>query len=141
MPILSPSLTLSEAQAIAEAAIAEATLRSQRICVAILDNHGNDKLLLRMDGSPSGAITIARQKAQTSAALPYSTRRMGERNLELPGGPFSGGAIAGAVLLAGGLPIFDSKDNHLGGIGISGAPPDIDEACAAAGLQALYALT
>ena len=130
-------LPLALATRMLDAAQAKAQQLGIRIVVAIIDNHGNLKAFARMDGSASGSVQIAQLKANSSASLPLSTRTLAERNGGQPGGPYAGGAIPGVVLLPGGLPIHSKAGEHLGGIGISGATPDLDEQCAQAALDAV----
>lgn len=132
------ALSLALSKAIVEAAEARAHELSLRLVIAIVDGHGRLHCFHRMDGSSSGSVEIAQRKAYTSATLPVSTRALAERNAALPGGPYGGGALP-VVLLPGGLPIFTKDGAHLGGIGISGATPDLDEECARAGLAAVAA--
>lgn len=53
----------------------------------------------------------------------------------MPGAPYGGGAIPGIILLPGGFPLFDNHGNHVGGSGISGATPELDESAARQELQ------
>ena len=131
------ALTYNIAHTIAHAAIAEAGKRDLKICVAIVDNHGNLVQFHRMDGTSHGSIQVSQQKAYTSSAFPLSTRKLAEQNAGLPGGPYGGGAISKFVLLAGGLPIFDQEGQHIGAVGISGATPDLDELCAQASIDVI----
>jgi len=122
-----PAITHATALHLIGLAIDRAAALGQKVSVAVVDNHGNLKAFARMDGSSFGSGEIARQKALTSASLPFSTRRMGERNVAMASAPFTGGAIAGAIMLPGGIPIFGQDGSHLGGFGLSGAAPDVDE--------------
>ncbi|MDP6954125.1 MAG: heme-binding protein, partial [Alphaproteobacteria bacterium] len=45
--------------------------------------------------------------------------------------------IPGVAAFAGGLPIMTAAGQQIGGIGISGATSDEDEACAQAGIDAI----
>lgn len=108
-----------------------------KIIIAILDDGGNLKYFRRMDGTSYGSVRVSQIKATTAASWPISSRALGERNVKMPNGPYGGGAIPGIVLLPGGLPIITADGEHLGGVGISGATPDLDEACAQAGLDAI----
>ena len=130
-------LSLGMAKKMAEAAIIKAKELTITIVVAILDDGGNLKYLARMDGTSFGSVRISQLKASTSASMPVSSRALGERNAKLPNGPYGGGAIPGIVLLGGGLPIITRDKQHIGGIGISGANPELDELCAQAALDAV----
>ena len=89
-----------------------------------------------MDGASSGSVEISQLKARTSARLPMSTRFLMERNAQMLGGPYAGGAIPGIILLPGGFPLFSKQGEHVGGIGTSGATPELDEQCCQAGIAA-----
>lgn len=128
------ALSLALAKAICEAAESRARELGLRLVISVIDNHGLLQCFHRMDGSSAGSVSISQQKAYTSAVLPVSTRALAERSANMPGGPYGGGALPGVVLLPGGLPIVSQDGAHLGGIGISGATPDLDEDCARAGL-------
>jgi len=128
-----PTLTLSAARLLAERLEAEATLRNLRMVFAICDQHGNLKLFHRMDGTSAGSVKIAQSKAYTAASLPFSTKDLGERSGNLPGNPY--GSVEGFLPLGGGLPIFNKDGVHMGGVGVSGATPELDEMVACAGIQ------
>jgi len=116
------------------AAAAERAARSQghTIVISIVDNHGNLKHFHRMDGTSSGSIKVAQLKASTSARFPLSSSSLAERSAALPANPYA--SLPGS-LLGGGLPIMDANGRHIGGIGISGATPELDAAFAQAALD------
>lgn len=132
------SLSLEMAKKMADAAEQKALDIKIKIVIAIIDEGGNLKLFRRMDGTSFGSVRIAQLKAQTSASLPISTKALAERSMKLPNDPYNGGAIPGILLLGGGLPILTSAKEHLGGIGISGATPELDEECAQAAIDAIF---
>jgi uncharacterized protein GlcG (DUF336 family) len=135
MTILVKALSLLMAKKMANAAQAKATELGLKIVVAIMDNHGNLKYYLRMDGNNVVSVRMAPLKALTSASIPISTKALAERNAALPDGPYLG--VPGIVLLEGGLPIITKDGQHIGSIGISGANPELDGICAAAGLESI----
>ena len=132
-------LSLADAEAMALAAEAKAIELGLKIVVTIIDQHGNMKYMRRMDGTASGSVRVSQMKAFTAASFPFSTKQLAARSSANPDGvnPYGGGAIPGFLLLEGGEPIFDGSGNHLGGIGISGATPELDGQCARAGISAL----
>jgi glc operon protein GlcG len=127
------ALTLEEAKAIADGAEEKATQLGVKIAIAIMDEHGNLKLYRRMDGNNVVSIRMSQLKAQTSSSIPLSTKALAERNASLENKPYL--AVPGIVLLEGGLPIITKEGQHVGSIGVSGATPEIDGQCAAAGLD------
>lgn len=130
-------LTLSIAKKMGAAAEAKALELNLKIVISILDAGGHLKYFMRMDGTSYGSVRISQLKADTSASLPLSTLSLGERSAKLPANPYGGGAIPRVLLLGGGLPIISKTGEHLGGIGISGATPELDELCAQAALDSV----
>lgn len=128
-------LTLEIARRIADAAQQKAIENNLTIVISIYDNHGNLKYFRRMDETSYGSIRVSQFKAKTSASFPLSTKSLSERSAKIPANPYA--SIPDVILLGGGLPIFDSEGRHIGAIGISGATPELDEACAQAGLDAV----
>jgi len=117
------------------AAVAEraASAQGYAIVISIVDNHGNLKHFHRMDGTSSGSIKVAQLKASTSARFPLASSTLAERSAGLAANPYA--SLPGFTLLGGGLPIIDSNGRHIGGIGISGATPELDAQFAQAALD------
>lgn len=130
-------LSLKMAKKMAQAIEEMAENLKVKIVIAIIDDGGNLKYFQRMDGTSYGSVRISQLKARTSASMPVSTKALGERNASLPNGPYGGGSIPDMVLLGGGLPILTKDGQHLGGVGISGVTPAVDETLAQAGLDAI----
>ncbi|MDH1632055.1 GlcG/HbpS family heme-binding protein [Pseudomonas mosselii] len=126
-------ITAERARAMADAAERAARAQGFAIVISIVDNHGNLKYFHRMDGTSSGSIQVAQLKAETSARFPLSTRSLGERSAALPANPYA--SLPGFTLLEGGLPIMDANGRHIGGIGISGATPELDAQFARTALE------
>ncbi|MEI2830864.1 GlcG/HbpS family heme-binding protein [Pseudomonas mosselii] len=126
-------ITTERARSMADAAERAARAQGFAIVISIVDNHGNLKYFHRMDGTSSGSIQVAQLKAETSARFPLSTRSLGERSTALPANPYA--SLPGFTLLEGGLPIMDANGRHIGGIGISGATPELDAQFARAALE------
>jgi len=132
-PTPAPAITAEAARAMA--AVAERAARAQgfAIVISIVDNHGNLKHFHRMDGTSSGSIKVAQLKASTSARFPLSSSALAARSAALPANPYA--SLPGFTLLGGGLPILDANGEHIGGIGISGATPELDAEFAQAALD------
>ena len=120
-----------------QAAHAAARDMSLGMCAVVVDRGGNVVASGRMDDAPIGALSIATDKAYTSAMWKCRTGELGEATL--PGGgdwgfPLTmGGRL---IVFAGGVPI--RRDGELiGALGVSGALSEEDEACALAALAAL----
>ncbi len=133
-----PYLTLTMAKKIADVCEAKAIAENWRnVNIAIYDDGGNLKLFRRQDNAFLHSIRIAQLKAQTSAGMPRSTRELGEINYANPARPLGIEHVPGLVVFPGGLPIMTAAGAQIGGVGVSGATADQDEACAAAGIAAI----
>lgn len=126
-------LTSQQARKMTAAAERAAIAQGYAIVISIIDNHGNLKHFHRMDGTSSGSIKVAQLKAATSARFPLSSRSLGQRSSAYPANPYA--SLPGFILLEGGLPIMDKNGMHIGGIGISGATPELDAQFAQAALD------
>ena len=127
-------LTLETAMKMAAACEAKAKTEGWKMNIAILDDGGNLKYFMRMDGAFRGSIQIAQLKANTSTMFPFSTKRAGEIvEQRVPGLAF----VPGLVTFEGGLPIMTGSGEHIGAIGVSGAAADQDGVCAQAALDAV----
>ena len=126
-------LTLDTARKMAQACVDKATAEGWKMNVTILDDGGNLKHFVRMDGAFLGSIQISQLKANTSANFPFSTKQVGELTKNIPGIAF----VPGIITFEGGLPIKTAGGEHLGAIGVSGASAEQDGVCAQAGLDAV----
>ncbi|HEN8713403.1 MULTISPECIES: GlcG/HbpS family heme-binding protein [Pseudomonas] len=132
-PTPASAITAEAARIMAAAAERAARAQGFAIVISIVDNHGNLKHFHRMDGASSGSIKLAQLKASTSARFPLSSSSLAERSAALPANPYA--SLPGFTLLGGGLPILDANGEHIGGIGISGATPELDAQFAQAALD------
>lgn len=126
-------ITLEMAEKMANAAEAAASSKNFRIVISIVDQHGNLKYFRRMDDTSAGSIQVSQMKASTAAHFPLSTKILAGRSTKLPGNPY--GPIPGFLLLEGGLPVITKDGMHVGGIGVSGATPELDAGFAQAGID------
>ena len=104
------------------------------VTVALVDRFGTVQALLRGDNAAEHTIEAARQKAYTAAAFGTPTSELAKR---INGTGPSIADLPGTLFLAGGVPL---KVNgvSVAGIGVGGAPDGaMDEACAAAGAEAI----
>lgn len=118
---------------------AAAERRDAAVVVAIADAYGELLALLRMDGAGPADVAPAIAKAYTAARLGQSTRAIDNaaRNPKT-GFDLSGFADPRIVALVGGVPVGFGGET-VGGVGVSGAMPDTDEALAEAGVAAILA--
>lgn len=124
---MKPSLTLDDAERMLAAGLAEARSRKVEISVAVTDEAGVLIAMARMDGARGYTVDLALRRARVAAQVGAPTSLVAR--MQSPG--------QGEPVAAGGAPAA-----HLGvcagGVGVSGAKPEIDEAIAlaAAGLAA-----
>jgi glc operon protein GlcG len=127
-------LSLDTARKMTQACIDKATEMGWKMNITILDDGGNLKHFVRMDGAFLGSIEISRLKANTSASFPFSTKQVGEIvQTRVPGLAF----VPGLVTFEGGLPIITGGGEQIGAVGVSGAKAEEDGMCAQAALDAV----
>ena len=69
-----PPITLDRARAVLHAAVEEATKRSWKMNVAVVDSGGNLVAFERMDGAMLASIQIAEHKARAAATFRRETK-------------------------------------------------------------------
>lgn len=140
MNIAVPQATISweAAHAAVHAAVAHATELGVRINVGVSDPAGNLVAFLRMPGAFPQSIRIAIDKATTAGGFGFSTAKWMAVCGDDEGMKLGFASQPGMIVFAGGLPIR-SEGQLIGGIGVSGASSQQDEACARAGLLAIDA--
>lgn len=131
-------LTLDASNTIIEHALQKAQeMNLPPLSIAVVDQGGHLKSIVRQDNAPFFLVTIAYGKAWGAVSMGRSTRKMGEIFIDRPhflnalinlaDGKFV--AVPGGVLIA-------KNGQVVGAVGISGASSDEDEACAIAGIEA-----
>jgi glc operon protein GlcG len=105
--------------------------------IAIVDDGGNLVLFHRQTGVVEGGARYSRLKAQTAGLLGSSTRFIGNLDFADPARPLGIGHVEHFTVTPGGFPIRSKSGQLLGGIGVSGAAAEDDEAAAQAGLDAV----
>jgi glc operon protein GlcG len=134
-------LTLEHTQTLISAAHDKARADGLRVTVAVVDEGGLLQALARMDGAPPLSAQIAEAKA-VGAALWH---RDGD---ELAAVQESRAAFFAQVSALARVPIIPADgsvvvrdgDVVLGAVGVSGAKPEEDRACAGAGVAAVPSL-
>lgn len=139
------SIGLSRAQPVISAAGAKAALQAAEakaaelgvpVVVAVVDDGGDLKALLSMDGAPKGAIQWSIDKAVTAASFRTPTHVLAQA---MAGAPAAIASLMGqphATLAPAGYPlVIDGA--VAGGIGASGGTPEQDQAVAETGVAAL----
>ena len=132
-------LTLTQAQTIVTAALAEARRNSLKpMVVTVLDARGTTKALAAEDGTSLKRIEIAHGKAHGALALGIGSRAIAKRAAEQPTFIAAVTHVAGGALIPvpGGVLVRDLSGALLGAVGVSGDTSDNDEGAALAGIKA-----
>lgn len=120
------------------AAEAEAQKLGVSVTIAVVDDAGVLKSMLRMDGNAPSAAELAQNKAYTAASFCVPTDQwydmIKDNGALLHGIPH----VSRMVIFGGGYPIFDDG-KLIGAIGVSGGYADQDAQVAQAGLATLTA--
>ena len=127
-----PVLTLDAAKKLATAAEEEAVKNKWNMVIAIVDDGGSLLYLQRLDGTQTGSIEVALQKAKTAVHFKRPSKALEDA---VTGGRTVVLAL-GAMPIEGGLPLM-VDDKLIGAIGVSGATAQQDGQVAKAGADAL----
>ena len=131
------TVSLAEAELIMAGAFTQAhTAGLGPLTVAVLDGSGRLIGLKRQDHSSLLRPDIAQAKAFGALAMGMGSRGLASRAQSHPAFVASVTALAGGMLVPvpGGVLCYDG-DEIVGAVGVSGALPDQDEACALAGIN------
>jgi glc operon protein GlcG len=122
-----------QAQAVIAGCAVHAAAKKQSHAIVVVDAGGQLVAALRMDGNGFGVMDFAQEKARAAAAWGFPTARMVEAAAGTPG--FA--RAPHVVTVGGGVPVFSADGRtRIGGVGVSGEPPEDDAACAIAGIAA-----
>jgi uncharacterized protein GlcG (DUF336 family) len=129
-------ITLTQAQALVDAAQQKAAEIDTLMNIAVVDAGGNLKAFARMDGAWLGSIDISMRKARTARYFDMNTGDLGA--LSQPGGPLYNIEVSntGLITFPGGIPLTLNGE-VVGGIGVSGSSVQNDHTVAEAGANAL----
>jgi uncharacterized protein GlcG (DUF336 family) len=132
------SITLSQAEKIAEAAITKAREIGVPMNIAIVDQGANLVSFHRMDNAWLGSVDIAIKKAKTSRFFDMNSGELGK--LSQPGGPLYQieHANQGLITFPGGVLLKDASGNIQGAIGVSGGSVEQDHEVASAGANTAW---
>jgi glc operon protein GlcG len=123
-------ISLDRAQAVIDAAVAEAKKRNWKMNVAVTDSGGNLVAFQRMDGAMLASIQIAEHKAKAGATFRRPTKVF-EDGINLLHLNYLL-AFDGVIASRGGIPLID-HGTIIGAIGCSGGTDSQDEVVAEAG--------
>ncbi len=130
------SLSWQSASQICAASCQYASEHQLKICVWVLDRHGNPLAMQRINHAPLPSTDIARKKAYTAASFGFGTHLWQQRLADKPHLLSGLTQQPDMILFGGGLPVT-YKGQMVGAVGVSGASEAQDQACAAAGIAAL----
>lgn len=126
-------ISVEMARKAALAAIAEGKKNDWPIAVAVVDTGGALAYFERIDGTQTGSIDLAIEKARTSVAFKRSTKLLEDRIIA---GRLQYLRQTGAIPIEGGLPlVVDGK--VVGAIGVSGVRSNQDGVCAQVGVDTI----
>jgi len=128
-----PPISLDQAQAVIQAAVAEAKKRNWKMNVAIADSGGNLVAFERMDGAMLASIQIAQHKARAAATFRRPTKVF-EDGINLMHLDYLL-AFDGVIASRGGIPLIE-HGKIIGAIGCSGGTDSQDEVVSKAGAAA-----
>jgi len=132
LPIL-----LDRAQAVIQAAVAEAKKRNWKMNVAVADSGGNLVAFQRMDGAMLASIQIAEHKARAAVTFRRPTKVF-EDGVQLMHLNYLL-AFDGIIASRGGIPLID-RGVIIGAIGCSGGTDSQDEVVSKAGAAVMNQL-
>jgi uncharacterized protein GlcG (DUF336 family) len=130
--VMKPEVALT----LAQAALENCREQGYQVGVAVVDRFGVTQVFLRDRFAGPHVEETARRKAWTAVSFRTDTLTLAE---ETAPDKISSGIrhLSMALPLGGGVPV-DAAGSLVGGVGVSGAPgPDIDDACARAGIEAV----
>src|ERR1700729_1815236 len=131
-------ISLDRAQAVIQAAVAEAKKRNWKMNVAVADSGGNLVAFQRMDGAMLASIQIAEHKARAAATFRRPTKVF-EDGIQLMHLNYLL-AFDGVIASRGGIPLID-QGGFIGAIGCSGGTDSQDEVVSEAGAAVINQLT
>ena len=128
-----PELDSKAAQAIIAGCVAHAISHRNQQAIVVVDRGGRIVASLRMDRASFGKMDFAEAKAVAAAAWGFDTAGQADGAKDFPG--FARAPFVQTV--PGGVPVLSADGMALvGGVGVSGAAPAEDAACADAGIRA-----
>jgi uncharacterized protein GlcG (DUF336 family) len=131
--VLKPDIAVKAAQA----ALDHCTEQGYQAGVHVVDRFGVPQVFLRERYAGAHVYETSFRKAWTAASFMIPTTELARATM--PDAPTAAiRQLSTALPLGGGLPI-EGSGSLLGAIGVSGAPsPDADDACAQAGIDAIF---
>jgi glc operon protein GlcG len=132
-----PAISLDRAQAVIDAAVAEAKKRNWKMNVAVADSGGSLVAFQRMDGAMLASIQIAEHKARAAVTFRRPTKVF-EDGIQLMHLNYLL-AFDGVIASRGGIPLIE-QGMIIGAIGCSGGTDSQDEVVSKAGAAVINQL-
>lgn len=135
-PYMEEVLTLKQAKALV--AGCEAYSKKHELAalsMAVYDAAGNLKIFIRQDGAALVTVEFAHIKGRTAAVSALATSELSEIEFANETRPLGIRYLNDLTIVQGGVAVHSASGQHLGGIGVSGAPSEHDEACGFAGVS------
>jgi glc operon protein GlcG len=129
-----PPISLERAQAVINAAVADAKNRKWNMNLAVVDSGGNLVAFQRMDGAMLASIQIAEHKARAAATFRRPTKVF-EDGINLMHLNYLL-AFDGVIASRGGIPLIENG-SIIGAIGVSGGADSQDEIISQTGAAAI----
>ena len=126
-------ISMERAQALVQAAVAEANKRGWAMNVAVVDPNGDLIAFGRMDGAQLASISISQHKARTAARYRRPTRAFEDA---VQHGVAYITTLDDVIASRGGIPLVEGG-KLIGAIGCSGGTGSQDEVACKAGLATL----
>ncbi len=125
-------ISLDRADALINAAMAEAKKRNWKMNIAVVDSGGNLVTFKRMDGAQYASIAIAEHKARAAVTFRRETKLLEDAIQRFA----YIGTLDGVIASRGGIPLV-VEGKMIGAIGCSGGTGSQDEVSCRAGVAAL----
>ncbi|WP_202842249.1 heme-binding protein [Luteimonas saliphila] len=120
-------LESATADAIRNHCLAHAAAAGFTVAVAVFDHGGDLVSFARHDGATPATTAVAHWKGRSAAVYLNPTADTGTWNM--PTAPM-------IATIGGGMPLFTRDGIGIGGVGVSGAPPEFDAECGTLAAQA-----
>jgi uncharacterized protein GlcG (DUF336 family) len=129
------SINVETAKKMAALSVAEAGKNNWKMAIAVVDISGDLVYFEKMDGTQAASVSIAQDKARSSARFKRPTKALQDA-LAAGGAGLRLLALQGAVPVEGGLPII-MGGKIVGAIGASGGTSEQDGQTAKAGADSV----
>jgi len=130
-PAYGMSISIGEAKKIAATSVAEARKNNWTMAIAVVDTAGNLVYFEKMDGTQTGSVNVAIEKARSAVLFKRPTKSF-QDTVAQGGAGLRMLGLPGAVPVEGGIPLMENG-KIIGAIGASGGTSDQDGQAAQAG--------